>query len=288
MTRIGVTAAFLGGLLALLSPCSALLLPSFFAYAFTDWKTTLSRTAIFLLGLAAVLVPLGAGVGAVGAAITTYRTQTTTIAAIVIIALGIITLFGKGFAFGPAHRAAGSLRLGTPLSVFTLGAVYGFAGFCSGPLLGAVLTVAVTGATPLYGALLMAAYAIGMTVPLGLLALLWDRLHLNEKSWLHGRPLRLGPLRTHSTSLIAGSLFIGVGAIFLTTAGTANLGGVLSADTQVALQSRLAEAASGIDGVVLALLATVVLIVVIVVRLIRRPRADGRPGARRVIGGKAS
>lgn len=33
---IGFVAAVLGGLLALLSPCSALLLPSFFAYAFRD------------------------------------------------------------------------------------------------------------------------------------------------------------------------------------------------------------------------------------------------------------
>ncbi len=36
MTQIGLLGAFLGGVLALLSPCSALLLPSFFAYAFTD------------------------------------------------------------------------------------------------------------------------------------------------------------------------------------------------------------------------------------------------------------
>ncbi|WP_009945137.1 hypothetical protein [Saccharopolyspora erythraea] len=34
MTEIGLVGAFLGGLLSLLSPCSALLLPSFFAYAF--------------------------------------------------------------------------------------------------------------------------------------------------------------------------------------------------------------------------------------------------------------
>ncbi|OKH65471.1 hypothetical protein EB73_21770 [Mycobacterium sp. SWH-M3] len=64
--------------------------------------------------------------------------------------------------------------------MFALGAVYGLTGFCSGPLLGAVLTVAVTGADPLYGALLMAVYAAGMTTPLVLLALLWDRLHLDE------------------------------------------------------------------------------------------------------------
>ncbi|ANE83499.1 thiol-disulfide oxidoreductase (plasmid) [Mycobacterium adipatum] len=273
MTQIGILGAFLGGVLALLSPCSALLLPSFFAYAFTDWGTTAARTAVFLLGLAAVLVPLGAGVGAVGAAITAYRAQTTLAAAVVIIAFGIVMILGKGFTIRPAERAAGSLRINTPLSVFALGAVYGLAGFCSGPLLGAVLTVAVTGGDPLYGALLMAVYAFGMTTPLALLALLWDRLHLNEKSWLRGRPLHIGPVHTHTTSLISGTLFIGIGVLFLATAGTANLGGILSAETQVALQGRLGRVAAETNTLLaLGLVAALVAIAVLIARIRRKPR----------------
>ncbi|OKH65470.1 hypothetical protein EB73_21765 [Mycobacterium sp. SWH-M3] len=50
---------------------------------------------MFLLGLAAVLVPLGAGVGAVGAAITAYRAQTTMAVAVVIMAFGIVMILGK-------------------------------------------------------------------------------------------------------------------------------------------------------------------------------------------------
>ena len=57
MTDVGYLAAFLGGLLALLSPCSALLLPSFFAYAFTGRGRLLAHTGVFYLGLAATLVP---------------------------------------------------------------------------------------------------------------------------------------------------------------------------------------------------------------------------------------
>ncbi|WP_431239528.1 cytochrome c biogenesis CcdA family protein [Mycolicibacterium aichiense] len=276
MTHVGVIGAFLGGLFALLSPCSALLLPSFFAYAFTGWKSTVARTVIFLLGLATILVPLGAGVGAVSAAITAYRSQTTMIAAIVVIVFGAAMIFGKGFTVGPAHRAAASLRVRTPLSVFVLGTVYGLAGFCSGPLLGAVLTVAVTGADPLYGALLMAVYSLGMTVPLALLALLWDRLRLAEKPWLRGRPLRIGPLRTHTTSLISGALFMAIGVMFLATAGTASLGGILSADTEVALQGRLGRAADTDLVLVLALAATLIVIAVLALR-IRTPRRRTPP-----------
>lgn len=57
---IGYFAAFLGGLLALVSPCSALLLPAFFAYSIDSASRLLARTGIFYAGLATTLVPLGA------------------------------------------------------------------------------------------------------------------------------------------------------------------------------------------------------------------------------------
>jgi cytochrome c biogenesis protein CcdA len=49
--EISYLAAFFGGILSLLSPCSALLLPAFFAYAFQSRKDLLTKTAIFYLGL---------------------------------------------------------------------------------------------------------------------------------------------------------------------------------------------------------------------------------------------
>lgn len=60
-------------------------------------------------------------------------------------------------------------------SVFALGAVYGLAGFCAGPVLGGIPTVAAIGGDPWYGSTLLAAYALGMALPLFVLALLWDR-----------------------------------------------------------------------------------------------------------------
>jgi len=47
MIEIGVLAAFAAGVLALLSPCSALLLPSFFAYAFATKRALVTRTLVF-------------------------------------------------------------------------------------------------------------------------------------------------------------------------------------------------------------------------------------------------
>ena len=267
MIQIGVLGAFLGGLLAILSPCSALLLPSFFAYAFDGLGTLLKRTGIFFLGLATVLVPLGAGVGAIGSAITTYRTQTTFVSALVIIAFGVMILLGRGFHLGFAQRIAGTTPITTRLSVFILGAVYGMAGFCSGPLLGAVLTVAVAGGEAPYGALLMVVYAAGMTVPLAVLAALWDRFDLSHRGWLRGRAVRIGALHTHTSSLISGLLFIGIGVLFLLTAGTANLGGFLSADTSVALQGWLARVTGDVSNVVVALVVVLAAVGALIVRI---------------------
>ena len=207
MSQIGLLGAFLGGLLALLSPCSALLLPSFFAYAFDGAGKLAGRTGIFYLGLAAVLVPLGAGVGAIGSAITRYREVTTMIGGVVIIALGVMIIVGRGFALGSAQRAAARIDVSSTGSVFALGAVYGLAGFCSGPLLGAVLTVAVAGGQAAYGGVLMALYAAGMVIPLFVLALVWDRFSLGSRTWLRGKEISIGPLKTHTTSLISGGTF---------------------------------------------------------------------------------
>jgi cytochrome c biogenesis protein CcdA len=51
MTEVNLLAALAAGTLSLLSPCSALLLPSFFAYAFASRTALMARTGVFYLGL---------------------------------------------------------------------------------------------------------------------------------------------------------------------------------------------------------------------------------------------
>lgn len=260
MSGVGLLGAFLGGLAALLSPCSALLLPSFFAYAFDRVQTLVRRSVAFWVGLCVVLVPLGAGVGALGSVVTRYRTEMTVIGGLVLIGFGLIALLGKGFGVSAMQRATGRITIAGTVSVLALGAVYGLAGFCAGPLLGAVLTLSAMGGDPAYGALLMAVYALGMAAPLFLLAWLWDRFHLSERTWLRGRPVRLGPLETHTTSLLTGAIFIVLGAVFLLTDGTAGLGGLLSVDAEYDLQLWLGRVASGVSDPWLILIAVLALI----------------------------
>lgn len=147
MSEVGVLVAFAAGILALLSPCSALLLPSFFAYAFTSRRALVARTAVFYLGLVVTLVPLGTGASAASLLFYGHRPFLIAVTGWTIIGLGVLQLLGRGFAAPGAQRlqAAVSARSGGGwLSTLFLGAAYGLAGFCSGPVLGAILTVAAT------------------------------------------------------------------------------------------------------------------------------------------------
>jgi cytochrome c biogenesis protein CcdA len=259
MIEVGFLAAFLGGVLTLISPCGALLLPSFFAYAFGRPSALLGRTAVFYGGLAVTLVPLGMGASFANALFFGHRELLILVAGWVVIGLGLVQILGGGFALRAAQRAQGRFagRTGHG-AVFGLGAVYGLAGFCSGPILGAVLTVAAGDGRPLYGGALLAVYAFGMAGPLFLLSLGWDRFDLGSRSWLHGRPFSLGRLRFHSTSAVGGTLFIGVGVLFLTTGGTGSgIPGLPSSlEAETAAQTWLARLAAAVpDGAVLGLVA---------------------------------
>lgn len=274
-SEIGLLGALLGGVLLLLSPCSALLLPSFFAYAFDSSVGRLAgRTAVFYLGLATVMVPLGAGVGAFSSLVTRYRSTAAIVGGIVLIVLGVAIIVGKGFSFGPAQRASAAIKISGNLSVYLLGTVYALAGFCAGPLVGAVLSLALIGGAPVYGGLIGAAFALGMALPLFLLALLWERLGLGRRRWLRGREIGIGPLRTHTTSLISGLLFIGIGTLFLLTDGTANLGGVVGADTDQRIQEFARSVSDAVPNTLVVFLLFVATAAVLGFRILRRRRAE--------------
>ena len=226
MIDVGYVAAFLGGVLALLSPCSALLLPSFFAYSFQQPGRLLLRTLLFYFGLISTLVPLGVGSSFASHLFYGHRSLLIGIAGWTIIVLGAMQMAGGGFTFKPAQRAQSRIHVQSNASVFALGAVYGLAGFCSGPILGSVLMVAATSGQPIRGGVLLAVYALGMSAPLFLLALIWDRFSIGTNRWLRGRDIKVGRVHLHSTSLISGLLFIGIGVLFLRYGGTAGVTGI--------------------------------------------------------------
>jgi cytochrome c biogenesis protein CcdA len=277
---IGYFAALLGGLLALVSPCSALLLPAFFAYSVDSVSRLLARTGIFYAGLATTLVPLGAAGSYAARLFHGHRDALVLGAGWLIIALGLVQIMGLGFASRRIAAVAGRIRPTTALSVYALGAVYGLAGFCAGPILGSVLTVAAVSGSPVYGGLLLAVYALGMAAPLFVLALLWERFDLGRRAWLRGRPLRAGRMELHSTSLLSGLFFIGLGALFLVYDGTTALPGLLDVDDSFAVEQWAQRVGERVpDAAALVVLVAVVLLG-LTAQAVRR-RRHGRAGADR-------
>ena len=246
MVEISFLAAFLGGVLSLLSPCSALLLPAFFAYAFQSGGELVKKTGIFYLGLATTLVPLGMGISAVSRIFYGYRGTLILAAGILIIGFGILQIAGRGFSVGPLARLQGKIKGDSAGATYALGAVYGFAGFCSGPILGAVLTVAAASGQVLQGAGLLAVYAAGMAFPLLLMSLLWNRFDLGHRRWLRGREVSLGSMRFHTTSLVSGSMFILIGVLFIVYEGTSALEGFYVANGATDLAFSAQEWANGL------------------------------------------
>ncbi|MGX1504605.1 UNVERIFIED_CONTAM: cytochrome c biogenesis protein CcdA [Streptomyces graminofaciens] len=273
MSDIGYLAAFLGGLLALISPCSALLLPAFFAYSVDSAGRLLARTGIFYAGLATTLVPLGAAGSYAGRLFYGHRDLLVLAGGWLIVVLGVAQILGLGFASRRIASVSGHIRPTTAVSVYALGLVYGLAGFCAGPILGSVLTVAAVSGSPVYGGLLLAVYALGMAVPLFVLALLWERFDLGRRRWLRGRTLRAGRFELHTTSLLSGLFFVVLGTLFLVFDGTTALPGLLSVDDSFAVE----EWASGVGGAIpdWALLALVVTATAVIVAVrLRAGRGD--------------
>ncbi|WP_405985601.1 cytochrome c biogenesis CcdA family protein [Streptomyces sp. NBC_00872] len=274
-TDIGYPVALLGGLLALLSPCSALLLPAFFAYSIDSAGRLLARTGIFYLGLATTLVPLGAAGSFAGRLFYGHRDLLVALGGWLIIALGLAQILGLGFASRRIAGLSGRIRPTTALSVYALGLVYGLAGFCAGPILGSVLTVAALNGTPVYGSVLLAVYALGMAVPLFLLALLWERYGLGRRTWLRGRAFRAGRFELHTTSLLSGFFFVVLGTVFLVFDGTTALPGLLSVDASFEVERWVRGVAAAVPDWALLTAVALVAVVVVVITVTRRPRGRG-------------
>lgn len=82
-------------------------------------------------------------------------------------------------------------------------------------------------------------------------------------------------MKTHTTSLISGLIFIGIGVLFLLTEGTANLGGVMGVDSQYSLQVWISEVADSVSNVAVLLAGVLVIIAILAVRIVRgRSTAD--------------
>ena len=171
--------ALIAGLVSFLSPCVLALVPAYVTYlgsrAITPdgvvvggRRETLTHGLAFVLGFSLVFVALGAFAGLIGAFLFGARDLLTKVGGIVVIVfglhtLGIITI--PFIEYDTRASRAPDRRWGY-LSSSLMG-VFFSAGWspCVGPVLGAVLTLALSGNAVGQGALLLSAYSLGLGIP---------------------------------------------------------------------------------------------------------------------------
>lgn len=254
--ELGLLGAFLGGILTLLSPCSVMLLPAFFSYAFTSPGALLARTGVFYLGLITTLVPLGILAGTLGSFVNEHRATFVAVAAWAVIALGVVML--AGIAIPMPTTTIPSAGTATA-AVYALGTVYGLAGVCAGPLLGAALTYAALGGNAALGGITLLVFAAGMVVPLLILAFAWDRFPLVRRL-VRPREVAIGRWRNTWTMIVGGVLTIAVAAVLLLTDGTASLGGIVGATDQFRLESWIMRTTSSVSNAAVVTITVLVLV----------------------------
>ena len=178
-THVSVGLALLAGLVSFLSPCVLSLVPAYVGYLSSRSLTpdggvvehrweTIAHGLAFVLGFSVVFVALGAAASAIGALLFDARGLLTKIGGVVIILFGLHTLGVIHIPFleyDTRRQQAPNRRLGY-LSSALMG-VFFSAGWapCVGPVLGAVLTLALTADALGRGVGLLAAYSLGLGIP---------------------------------------------------------------------------------------------------------------------------
>ncbi len=230
--------AFLGGVLSFALPCTLPLLPAYFAVTSqSDRKRILATTLAFQGGLALTFGLFGALAGIAGLALSGLgltRFELARLGGLVVIMFGVMSLLGRGF----TGFRAGSQRSASLWGAFVFGATFGLGWTsCIGPVLGSITTVAISANMDLLGgqygglapllssALLLVIFALGLGLPLIIVSAFFGRADRNSLFWriLRGKGWEVklpGRTRTralflHSTSIVSGLLFIGLGALMV-------------------------------------------------------------------------
>ncbi len=183
--NVTVGLAFLAGLASFLSPCVLALVPAYIGYlggrtvtaggqVTTDRWSTFSHGVAFVIGFSAVFILLGAAASVVGALLYDLRIWIARIGGVVVIIFGLHTMGVINIPFldyDTRRQVNPDPRLGY-LSSGLMG-VFFSAGWapCVGPVLGAVLTLALNSAQLQLGVILLTAYSAGLAIPFLIAAL---------------------------------------------------------------------------------------------------------------------
>jgi cytochrome c-type biogenesis protein len=175
---VAMFVAALAGLVSFCSPCVIPLVPGYLSYA-SGMSDVKSRSRVFLgsilfvSGFTFLFVSYGVLFGGLGSKIAENSRPISITLGLLTISLGVIFLFNERFyrSFKPSWK----MRSGLVFAPF-LGFAFGIGWTpCIGPTLGAVQVLAIQSATAQRGAILSAAYCVGLGLPFILMGLFLDK-----------------------------------------------------------------------------------------------------------------
>lgn len=285
-----ITAAFFGGILALLAPCCVtFLLPAYLASGVQQGRWQLVRmTTIFSAGLAAILLPVAWGIAGLAQLVPQLHRELFFVGGMLLFTLGTLALTGRWslpMPWAPTVRGRGAA------STFALGAFSGVASSCCAPVLAGVLALGVIAPSWWVAMGVGLAYVFGMVFPLLLAAALGQRFDLLSHPALRARRLELW-LGSWSTSVLSTNLFsavllwaMGLFVLWLGASGEIAYAPPLLQDAYLALRGvfdRITEALAGAGPFVVVLLAAVV--AALLLRGARGRSEDAQPATDPVCG----
>jgi cytochrome c-type biogenesis protein len=225
-----ILAAFFAGGVALFAPCCIVFLaPSYMSVAVKNrrWRL-LPFTFVFAAGLALVLVPITLGISLVAGTISRYHQALYYAGGALMLALAAYALSGRMWSLPSFLRAPDTSR-GDTGSFFALGAFSGIASSCCAPVLAGVMTLSALSSSPAGAVTLGLAYVFGMTFPLFVMALAWDKFHLGERRWMRAKPIRIRfagrSLLTNTVNLAVAVTFTVMGGFVIYLANTGTMTG---------------------------------------------------------------
>lgn len=230
---IGYMSALGAGALSFLSPCVLPLVPPYLCYmagvsvdefrgdvsANPDGTATVrmapARMALvgaavaFVLGFSTVFVALGAGASTIGGLLRVWQQELAIVAGVLIIAMGLNFLGVLRIPFlSREARFQGPGKPANAAAAYLMGLAFAFGWTpCIGPVLGPILTLAGGRETVGEGAMLLAAYSLGLGIPF-LLAALFSGAFMRF----------LGRFKVHlgRVEKVMGALLVIAGVLFLT------------------------------------------------------------------------
>ena len=223
---IGYMSAIGAGAISFLSPCVLPLVPPYLCYmagvSVDDFRASgeqaaksgarvalLTASIAFVLGFTTVFVALGAGASTIGRFLRVWQEPLALAAGIVIILMGLnflglirIPLLSREARFQAQGKPASAI------AAYVMGLAFAFGWTpCIGPVLGPILTLAGGSATVGEGALLLAAYSLGLGIPF-LVAALFSGAFMRFLSRFR---VHLGRVEK-----VIGALLVVAGVLFLT------------------------------------------------------------------------